>query len=87
MMNKETIYSQWKVHRRQIPVPGEFAAGVMASIRDQEPLKEHEFYTRLIGIHNRFRRWSVAAVLVLLGLFRLFYIAASLLRANPLVPY
>lgn len=86
-MKKETIYTQWKESRRQIPVPEGFAAGVMARIENQTPNEEIDRPVGLTDIQFRLMQWSMAAGLVLLGLFRIFYIAANLLRTNLLMPY
>jgi hypothetical protein len=85
-MKKETLYTQWKEHRRQVPVPGHFAVDVMAKIESKAHKEEYELPAGLTDIHNRLMQWSAAAGLVLLGLFRIFYIAANLLRANQLLP-
>lgn len=81
-MKKETIYSQWKEHRRQSPVPEDFAAGVMARVQCREPKKQFELPAGYTDFPNRLLQWSTAAGLVLLGLFRILYIAANLLRTN-----
>ena len=86
-MKKEAIYTQWKVHRRQIQVPEDFAAGVMARIENQAPNEEYDRPAGRTGIRYRMMQWSVAAGLILLGIFRVFYIAANLLRANLIMPY
>jgi hypothetical protein len=85
-MKKETFYTQWKEHRCRVPVPEQFATGIMARIEKQGQKEEYELPAGLTDIHNRLMQWSTAASLVLLGLFRIFYIAANLLRANQLLP-
>jgi hypothetical protein len=87
MMKKEDIYSQWKEYRRHVPVPENFSDGVMAAIENQEPSNDGELPAGLTDFSNRITRWSAAAGLVMLGLFRILYIAGNLLQANPLMPY
>jgi len=86
-MKEETLYTQWKENRRQVPVPERFAAGVMAKIENQVQTDGYELPVGLTDIHDCLMQWSVAAGLVLLGLFRIFYIAANLLQANQLMLY
>ena len=86
-MKEEDVYAQWKVYRRNVPVPGHFASTVMSAIENQAPREEEELPAALADLSNRITRWGVAAGLVMLGLFRLLYIAANLLRANSLMPY
>lgn len=86
-MRKEDLYTQWKAHRQNVPVPDHFAGTVMAAIEKQPPRGEEELPAALTDLSNRITRWGVAAGLVMLGLFRLVYIAVNLLRANPLMPY
>ena len=86
-MKKDAFYDQWKEHRRQVPVPEHFSAGVMARITTQVPREEYELPAGLTVIHNRLMQWSAAAGLVLLGLFRIFYIAANLIRTGPIMPH
>ena len=86
-MKEETIYTQWKENRRQVPVPERFVVGVMAKIENQVKKQGYELPVGLTDIHNRLMQWSAAAGLVLLGLFRIFYIAANLLRTNQLMPF
>ncbi len=85
-MKKETIYTQWKDHRRQIPVPEGFATAAMARIEHRVPKEAFERPGELIDFPNRLLQWSAAAGLVFLGVFRVFYIAANLLQANLLTP-
>ena len=86
-MKKEALYTQWKNHRRNVPVPEEFAKGIMAEINANQqrggcgpPLEEPGFSSRLT-------QWAAGAGFVMLGLFRILYIALSLLRAHPLTLY
>jgi hypothetical protein len=86
-MKKEDLYTQWKAYRQNVPVPDHFANTIMAAIENQAPRGEEELPAALTDLSNRITRWGVAAGLVMLGLFRLLYIAINLLRANPLMPY
>jgi hypothetical protein len=85
-MKKEDVYTQWKAHRQNVPVPEHFASTVLAAIENRPPRGEEELPAALTDLSNRITRWGVAAGLVMLGLFRLVYIAVNLLRANPLMP-
>jgi hypothetical protein len=87
MMKKEDVYTQWKAYRRDVPVPEDFASGVMAAIENQKPIHDNELPAGLTAFSNRITRWGAAAGLVMLGIFRILYIAANLLQANPLMPY
>ena len=86
-MKKETLYNLWKSDRRQIQVPDNFAAGVMAEIENLRPGPVDDIPMQLDHADNRLVRWAMATGLVLLGLFRVFYIAVNLIRINPLTPY
>jgi len=85
-MKKETFYTQWKEHRCRVPVPKHFATGIMARIENQVQKEGYELPAGLTDIQDRLMQWSAAAGLVLIGLFRILYIAANLLRANQLLP-
>jgi hypothetical protein len=87
MMGKKDIYTQWKEYRRYVPVPENFSDGVMAAIEANVPSGEDELPAGLTELSNRIARWGAAAGLVMLGIFRILYIAANLLQANPLMPY
>jgi hypothetical protein len=86
-MEKNDFYAQWKEHRRHVPVADHFTNSVMAAIEKQRPGEEYELPPGLFDFPNRLTRWSAAAGLMLLGVFRILYIAANLLQANPLMPY
>lgn len=86
-MKKESLYVQWKEHRRQVNIPDDFAAGVMAEIENQVGSRELELPARFDLMHSRLAQWGMAAGLVLVGLFRILYIAANLIRISPLMPY
>ena len=86
-MDDKDFYARWKEHRRLVPVPDHFTGSVMAAIEHQNPGEEYELPAEMIDISNRLMRRAAAAGLLLLGLFRILYIAGYLLRANPLMPY
>lgn len=86
-MEKKDLYAQWKEYRRHVPVPEDFASGIMALIENQVPEEENELPTGLTDFSNRLTRWTTAAGLMLLGLIRIAFITVNLLRANPLAPY
>ena len=87
MKKEETLYTQWKHHRRQVPVPEGFTASVMAGLdRGGMPMTEDEQQEGAVWLSNRLLKWSSAAGLVFLGLFRIVFITVSLLRANLLMP-
>jgi hypothetical protein len=85
-MNKEDFYAQWKSYRRHVPVPEDFAGGVMAAIEHRRIMEEYELPCGWTGFSTPLMRWTTAAGLLLLGLFRILYIAGNLIRANPLMP-
>jgi hypothetical protein len=86
-MDEKDFYARWIEHRRQVPVPDHFAAGVMAAIENPGSREEYELPPGLIVFSNRLMRRAAAAGLLLLGLLRMLYIAGNLLRANPLMPF
>ena len=86
-MDEKDYYTQWKEHRRQVPAPDHFADSVMSAIENQDPGEEYELPPGLVVFSNRVMRWAAAAGLLLLGFFRILYVAGNLLRANPLMPY
>lgn len=85
-MKKDALYTQWIEQRRQVAVSEDFAAGVMARIESRTSSRAQELPMEAIFCPSRLLRWSAAAGLVLLGLFRIIYIAASLLRPHLLMP-
>lgn len=84
-MKKENIYNQWKEHRRQVSVPDYFTAGVMARIESQVHHQDDEMPFGMIDLPASLVQWSAAAGLVLLGLFRIVYIVATLFRPHLLI--
>ena len=85
-MDEEDSYAQWKSYRRHVPVTEDFAGGVMAAIENQRIGQECELPCGWTDFSNSLMRWTTAAGLLLLGLFRILYIAGNLIRANPLMP-
>jgi hypothetical protein len=86
-MENEDIYTQWKEHRRHVPVPENFSNRVMANIDNRRSREAYELPAALTGVRSRLMQWSAAAGLILLGLMRIAFIALNLLRANSLMPY
>ena len=86
-MEKDLFYARWKERRRQVSVPDHFTSGVMAAIENLDTGEEYELPPVMVDLSNRLMRRAAAAGLLLLGLFRILYIAGNLLRANPLMPY
>jgi hypothetical protein len=86
-MEKEDFYTQWKEYRRHVRVPENFSNSVMTAVENQAPGNDDALPIGSTDFSNRIIRWGVAAGLMMLGLFRILYIAGSLLRANPLMPY
>ncbi len=86
-MEENDFYSQWKEHRRHVPVPDHFTNSVMAAMENQRAGGEYELPPGLFDFPNRLMRRAAAAGLMLLGVFRILYIAGNLLQANPLMPY
>lgn len=86
-MKRDTFYTQWKETRRHVSVPEHFAVGLMARIENQVSGQDDEMPAGMTLLTGRLMQWSAAGGLVLLGLFRIFYIVASLLRPHLLMPY
>ena len=86
MRKEKGLYTQWKNHRRNVPVPEGFAAGVMTHLDHRPPMVEDNLEDIATWFPGRLLQWSGAVGLVFIGLLRIVYIAASLLWANPLMP-
>jgi hypothetical protein len=84
-MKKETVYNQWKEHRRQVSVPENATAAVMARIESQVHHQDDEMPFGMIDLPASLAQWSAAAGLMLLGIFRIVYIAATLFRPHLLI--
>lgn len=88
MNDKEKLYSAWLAHRRQIAAPKTFSNNVMGEINrtHARKVKSHKANPSNYLDHP-LSRWMAASGLVLLGVFRILYIAGSLLRTNLVMPY
>lgn len=85
-MKKETVYNQWKAYRRQVVVPEHFTTDVMQRIGSAAIERNDEFPAGLLDLSDCLVRWSAAGGLILVGLFRIFFIVANLLQPHLLVP-
>ena len=83
-MNDHRLYTQWINHRRKTLVPEGFAQRIVASIERQSPAPKPARATASGDIAHRLMNWAAAISMVLLGLFRLFYVTANLLFGSPL---
>ena len=84
-MNKEDVYRQWIDYRRNVNVPTGFESRVMTAVKAQEPQRPpmmvwDHWMASLIG------RRAATLALILLGLFRLVYIAGQLVVAGQIAP-
>lgn len=84
-MKDEKIYHQWKSHRRQVVASEHFTAEVMQRIQAVATANDSEPGIVAFDRSGRLARWGTAGGLVLLGLFRLFYILAHLLQPQLLM--
>jgi hypothetical protein len=85
-MKQENVYTQWKAYRRQVVVPDHFTTDVMQRIGSVEIERNDEFPAGLLDLPGCLVRWSAAGGLILVGLFRLFFIVANLLQPHLLMP-
>lgn len=88
MKNNKTLYTQWLENRRQVSVPENFANGVIVKIERRNRALQWE-WSRIFkqpAFHHPLARWGTGLALVLLGLFRIFYVATGILRTHPLMP-
>jgi hypothetical protein len=83
-MNDDRLYTQWINHRRKTSVPEGFAQQVVESIERQAPTLKITRAKASGDIVHRLINWAAAISMVLLGLFRLFYVTANLLFGSPL---
>lgn len=84
-MKAEQIYHQWKSYRSQMVVPENFTADVMQRINIAATCCDNESDVFAFEISGRLARWSAAGGLILLGLFRIFFILANLLQPQLLM--
>lgn len=83
-MNDDRLYTQWINHRRKTTVPEGFAQRIVASIERPSPAPGTAQAKADGDIAHRLMHWAAAISMVLLGLFRLFYVTANLLIGSPL---
>jgi hypothetical protein len=88
MNNKKQLYSAWLAHRKRIAAPKTFSKNVMEEINRAHVTQVKPHNADLpYNLDQPLSRWMAAAGLVLLGLFRILYIAGSLFRTNLVMPY
>jgi hypothetical protein len=85
MMQQETIYTQWKRHRRNVSAPDDFAASVMDEIDHRVIARDETMPDQMIHC-TPMMQWGAAAGLIFIGLFRLCHIIVNLLRPQLLMP-
>ncbi|MGD9189977.1 MAG: hypothetical protein PVI89_17290 [Desulfobacteraceae bacterium] len=83
-MNDDYLYTQWINHRRKTSVPEGFARQVVESIERQASAPKTARAKASSDIAHRLMHWAAAISMVLLGIFRLFYVTANLLFGSPL---
>jgi hypothetical protein len=83
-MNDDHLYTQWINHRRKTSVPKGFAQQVVESIERQAPAPKTARPKAFGDIAHRLMNWAAAISMVLLGIFRLFYVTSNLLFGSPL---
>lgn len=88
MNDKEQLYSAWLAHRKRIAAPKTFSKNVMGEI-DRTHVRQVQPHNADLPYYldHPLSRWMAASGLVLLGLFRILYIAGSLFRTNLVMPY
>jgi hypothetical protein len=86
MKEENPFYDHWKTHRRQIVVPEHFTADVMQHIRIATAPENNECPLELVDRQSRLVSWSAAGGLILLGVFRILFIIANLMRPQMLMP-
>jgi hypothetical protein len=83
-MNDNYLYTQWINHRRKTSVPEGFAQQVVKTIERQAPAQKTARTRASSDIAHRLMHWAAAISMVLLGIFRLFYVTVNLLFGSPL---
>ncbi|MGD8836044.1 MAG: hypothetical protein PVI54_12125 [Desulfobacteraceae bacterium] len=83
-MNDDYLYTQWINHRRKASVPEGFSRRIVKSIEHQAPAPGRAQSKASGDIGQRLMNWAAAISMVLLGIFRLFYVTANLLFGSPL---
>jgi hypothetical protein len=74
MKNKD-LYQEWIARCRQPAIPEDFPQRVMAALPTRRPLSEMGLAVRLQGLILGPARWAAAIFFLLLGLFRLSFVA------------
>ena len=85
-MDREKIIHNWQEKRRDVTIPEDFSAGVMAAIEARKVEPAHEILFDGIKFSNRLFQWATASGLALLGLFRILYIVANLCQPHMVIP-
>ncbi len=78
-MNDDYFYTRWINHRRKTSVPDGFAQRIVASTENQAAATETAQAKAAGDIVHRLMNWAAAISMVLLGIFRLYYIMVNLL--------
>ena len=80
-MNQAELYEQWKERRRQVTVPDHLSSRVMDRIhaRETEGLVLSDYLLEIPEIANRMMRYAAAVGLSVLGVYRIYSVAGSLL--------
>ncbi len=83
-MKSEQIFKKWKEERSHVHVPAGFASRVMEAIKADGaghslPIPD-QWMPSLLG------RWSAALTLLLLGVFRIFFVLGHLIGAGSIAP-
>jgi len=77
--DEELTYGEWISRRQAVPVPEGFAERVMNEIAKQPAAGRLDSPAVYRLLYSRPVQWAAALGALLLGLFRLSYIAAALL--------
>ena len=76
---QENIYREWIRRRQAVQAPDGFAERVMDGIAKRPAVGRFDFPAAYRVLSSRPVQWAAALGALLLGLFRLSYIAAALL--------
>lgn len=89
-MKREEIFRQWKASRSNVPVPDDFTSRVMQSIKAD---KTEHLFSSLDQLNQLDQwmpsvigRWSATLTLLMLGLFRIFFMVGHLIGAGSVAP-
>lgn len=83
-MNKNQLYQEWKASRSRVTVPPGFTRRVMAAVDAQRPQRSAAVWDQWLA--SATSRWAASLALLLLGVFRLAYIAGQLLVPGRIAP-